>query len=224
MNYYDEDGTSLLASETIQYKDLLGAKRTKELTFESLGVAVTLKNNSNEDIRLGEAKSGLDQEASVTQNRRASLIGDSGPKFQTGEASRNDFAADAFRDIRLGNNIDTRDGESFNTVNDLINRLTSSGDPATEDFQALENGIEGLITAITDRRSSFGVLQNRLESTLNNLSEQYENLTSAQSQIQDTDFAWETARLTRLQIGQQSSTAMLAQANAIPNVILALLE
>ncbi len=224
MNYYDEDGTTLLNSETIQYKDLLGAKRTKELTFESLGVSVTLKNNSNEAIRLGEAKSGLDQEAAVTQNRRASLVGDNGPRFQTGEASRNDFATDAFRDIRLGNNIDSQDGDSFNTVNSLIDQLVNANDPATEQFQSLENGVEGLITAITDRRSSFGVLQNRLESTLNNLSEQYENLTSAQSQIQDTDFAWETARLTRMQIGQQSSTAMLAQANAIPNVILALLE
>ena len=50
------------------------------------------------------------------------------------------------------------------------------------------------------------------------------NLTAAKSQIEDTDFAWETARLTKLQIGQQAATAMLAQANAIPNVIMALIE
>ena len=81
-----------------------------------------------------------------------------------------------------------------------------------------------MIDVVTTRRSDFGVIQNRLSAAINNVNEQFANLTAAKSQIEDTDFAWETARLAKLQIGQQSAAAMLAQANAIPNVIMALIE
>jgi flagellin len=81
-----------------------------------------------------------------------------------------------------------------------------------------------MIEVVAAQRSDFGAIQNRLTAAVNNINEQYTNLTAAKSQIEDTDFAWETARLTKLQIGQQAATAMLAQANAIPNVIMALIE
>jgi flagellin len=81
-----------------------------------------------------------------------------------------------------------------------------------------------MIEVVAAQRSDFGAIQNRLDAAINNITEQHTNLTAAKSQIEDTDFAWETARLTRLQIGQQAATAMLAQANAIPNVIMALIE
>jgi flagellin len=61
-------------------------------------------------------------------------------------------------------------------------------------------------------------------STISNLSATSENLTAARSRIQDTDFAAETANLTRAQILQQAGTAMLAQANALPNNVLTLLR
>jgi flagellin len=67
-------------------------------------------------------------------------------------------------------------------------------------------------------------MQNRLESTIANLQTTSENLSSSRSRIRDADFAQETAQLTRAQILQQAGTAMLAQANAIPNNVLSLLR
>jgi flagellin-like hook-associated protein FlgL len=154
----------------------------------------------------------------------ASLIGANGPVFQTGEASRHEFAIGAFQDMRLGKNTDTGHGALFNEVNDLIVSMAASSDPATVSFQRLENKVNDMITVVTAQRSDFGAIQNRLAAAVNNINEQFTNLTAAKSQIQDTDFAWETARLAKLQIGQQAATAMLAQANAIPNVIMALIE
>ncbi|PHS27235.1 MAG: hypothetical protein COA83_01570 [Methylophaga sp.] len=80
------------------------------------------------------------------------------------------------------------------------------------------------LKSISDLRSTFGAIQNRFESTINNLSTAVENLSAARSRILDADFAAETANLTRAQILQQAGTAMLAQANAIPQNVLSLLQ
>ena len=224
LSQYDEDGVTLLRSQTIAVSEPINAKRYLNLRFEDLGVALKLENQSNETIRLGDQKSGLASDVLVTQNRRGSLIKDRGPAFQLGEGSRNEITANVFRDIRLGNNIDGADSQFFNDASALISELENSAQPAAETFQKLHNQLENLIESISDRRSQKGAIQNRIQSALDNVEQQLTNLTAAKSQIEDTDFAWETARLTRLQIGQQAATAMLAQANAIPNVIMALIE
>ncbi|MGE5652418.1 MAG: flagellin, partial [Bacillota bacterium] len=72
--------------------------------------------------------------------------------------------------------------------------------------------------------AQLGAIQNRFASTISNLTTTAENLSSARSRIQDADFASETASLTRGQILQQAGTAMLAQANSLPNGVLALLR
>jgi flagellin len=221
---FDVDGETLLGSQTLSKPDGLGAGRYTTLAFEDMGVSLTISNSSDRAITLGDLESGLEKDLTMASSRMASLIGADGPKFQTGEASRNEFAVSAFKDMRLGKNTDSAHGELFNEVNDLILSMAASSDPATASFQRLENKVEDMITVVTARRSDFGAIQNRLTAAINNINEQFANLTAAKSQIQDTDFAWETARLTKLQIGQQAATAMLAQANAIPNVIMALIE
>jgi flagellin len=221
---FDVDGETLLGSQTISEPDGVGSGRYKTLTFDQLGVSVDVTNVSDREITFGDAESGLTAELDVASSRMASLIGENGPIFQTGVGSRNDIAINVFRDIRLGKNADSQNATLFNEVNDLVNRLDQASDPATADFQTLENRVEDMITAIADIRGDMGAVQNRLAATRNNIAEQFTNLSAAQSQILDTDFAAETARLTRMQIGQQASTAMLAQANQLPNVILALLQ
>jgi len=84
-------------------------------------------------------------------------------------------------------------------------------------------GIDGAINTVSSLRGSLGAVQNRLDSTRNNLAVQVENLSAAESRIRDVDVAAEMSRLTRNQILQQASTSMLAQANAQPQVALALL-
>jgi flagellin len=84
--------------------------------------------------------------------------------------------------------------------------------------------VDAALTQVNTLRSTFGAIQNRFESVISSLSATSENLTAARSRIQDTDFAVETANLTRAQILQQAGTAMLAQANAVPNTVLTLLR
>jgi flagellin len=84
--------------------------------------------------------------------------------------------------------------------------------------------VDAALTAINSERAQLGAIQNRFQSTVANLQTTGQNLTAAKSRITDTDFAAETANLTRAQILQQAGTAMLAQANALPNSVLTLLK
>ena len=84
--------------------------------------------------------------------------------------------------------------------------------------------IDGALSKVNSIRADLGAVQNRFESTIANLQTSTENLSAARSRIRDTDFAAETANLTRSQILQQAGTAMLAQANALPNQVLSLLQ
>jgi flagellin len=80
------------------------------------------------------------------------------------------------------------------------------------------------LTAVSSLRSTFGAIQNRFDSTIANLQAVTENLSASRSRILDADFAAETANLTRAQILQQAGTAILAQANAVPQNVLTLLR
>ena len=80
------------------------------------------------------------------------------------------------------------------------------------------------ITALSTQRGLLGAAQNQIEFSVSNVTELSSNLSAARSNVQDTDYASETAALTKGQILQQAATAMLAQANQMPNVILSLLK
>ncbi len=98
-------------------------------------------------------------------------------------------------------------------------------DPAvTSSFTDLQAAASDYLDSITTQRGELGAFQNRLEYTVNNLSDFYNNLSAARSRVIDTDYAAETANLTKGQILQQAATAMLAQANQMPNVVLTLLK
>ena len=77
---------------------------------------------------------------------------------------------------------------------------------------------------VNARRAEIGAQLNRLESTIANLATSAESMTASRSRIQDADFAAETAELTRAQILQQAGIAMIAQANATPQLVLQLLR
>jgi flagellin len=84
--------------------------------------------------------------------------------------------------------------------------------------------IDAAIDAVSAQRAEFGAVQNRFEHTLSNLAVYQENLTAAESRIRDVDMAAETVELTKNQILSQSGTAMLSQANQLPQNILSLLK
>lgn len=84
--------------------------------------------------------------------------------------------------------------------------------------------VDGALAQVSTIRADLGAIQNRVESTIANLTTSVENFSAARSRILDADFAAETAALTRAQILQQAGVAILAQANALPQTALALLQ
>ncbi|MDO9011748.1 MAG: flagellin [Gallionella sp.] len=86
------------------------------------------------------------------------------------------------------------------------------------------SAIDGALATVNTSRASLGAYQNRFASVVSSLQTTSENLTASRSRIQDTDFAAETASLSRAQILQQAGTAMLAQANQLPNQVMTLLR
>lgn len=83
---------------------------------------------------------------------------------------------------------------------------------------------DSALSTVNGQRAAFGALQSRFQNAIVSLQTTSENLSAARSRIQDADFAAETAQLTRNQILQQAGTAMLAQANQLPNNVLTLLR
>jgi flagellin len=100
---------------------------------------------------------------------------------------------------------------------------TTPANAATDARAAIEN-LDLAIAEISSRRGTLGATQNRLESTINNLSVTTENLVASESRIRDTDMAAEMVNFTKNQILQQAGTAMLGQANAVPQSVLSLLR
>jgi len=117
-----------------------------------------------------------------------------------------------------GTNLQGIDGFSAAGLNIGDLTVASFGDASTA-LVALDNAI----SAVGGVRADLGALTNRFQSTIRNLSNVSENISAARSRIRDTDFATETAELTRNQIIQQASTTILSQANQRPQSALQLL-
>jgi flagellin len=114
----------------------------------------------------------------------------------------------------------SRAGGGFGASGLKINKLSIS---SVGGASAALASIDSAIKTIDSKRADLGAIQNRFQSTVRNLSNIVENVSAARSRIKDTDFAKETAELTRSQILQQASTTILSQANQRPQSALSLL-
>jgi len=129
--------------------------------------------------------------------------------------------------IVIGSGQLTRSGTSAPSLlqtSYAANLTGSNSANAATAFLDLSAAAGRYVSALVSQRSALGAMQNQMEYTVSNVTELSANLTSARSRIVDTDYASETASLTKGQILQQAATAMLAQANQMPNVILSLLK
>jgi flagellin len=115
-------------------------------------------------------------------------------------------------------------GTTAPTTTLTVNSISSISLSTVSGAQNALAAIDGALTTVNSSRASLGAYQNRFASVVSSLQTTSENLSASRSRIQDTDFAHETASLTRGQILQQAGTAMLAQANSLPNGVLALLR
>jgi len=95
---------------------------------------------------------------------------------------------------------------------------------SAENAQLAIATVDASLAQVNVSRGDLGAYQNRFTSAVNSLQSATENVSAARSRIQDADFASETANLSRAQILQQAGTAMVAQANQLPQGVLALLR
>ncbi|WP_375083580.1 FliC/FljB family flagellin [Providencia sp. SKLX074055] len=99
-----------------------------------------------------------------------------------------------------------------------------TAEEAKADFDKQLSTLDDALTTVDTYRSKLGAFQNRMQSTINNLNNSVNNLSAARSRIQDADFATEVSNMSRGQILQQAGTAVLAQANQVPQGVLSLLR
>ena len=150
---------------------------------------------------------------------------------QTGVYATNDTATTLT--LTAAHDIVITVGGTASTANTGLSAGTTAAATATG-FSTLDisnvgganqamRSMDAALTSVNDIRAELGAIQNRFQSTVANLSTAAENLSAARSRIRDADFAAETASLTRAQILQQAGTAMVAQANSLPQSVLSLL-
>ena len=122
-----------------------------------------------------------------------------------------------------------KDGNTITTAAAVLaGGTTADVDNAIFNFASqttnLLASIDSAIANVSETRSTFGAIQNRLEHTLTDLASYEENLTASESRIRDVDMAAEMVTFTKYQILQQAGTSMLAQANSAPQSVLSLLR
>lgn len=172
-------------------------------------------NSSSDRLALQKEVSALKAEIS----RIASTTQFGGVKLLDGKYSST-FLVGANAGQTISVNI-SRQGGGFGTSGLSLSNLSISSLAGAS--RALAS-IDSAIGIIDSKRADLGAIQNRFQSTIRNLSNIVENVSSARSRIKDTDFAKETAELTRSQILQQASTTILAQSNQRPQSALSLLQ
>ena len=144
------------------------------------------------------------------------------------------FATAAALTFQVGANAATTDQITIKTENlagdnSIVEVIGAAGADAASigtaaGASAALGKLDTMLATVNSKRAEFGATQNRFEAVIQTLQVSAENQTAARSRIMDADFASETASLTRSQVLQQAGTAMLSQANSLPNNVLSLLR
>lgn len=191
---------------------------------------LTLTELAGNDIQIGNTTAG-------TGLATATVRG--GDRINSGIATGpiGDGSSQAPQTVTVGGSLRLFSNESFSVATDsegslltdktqqsLLNSVADIDLGTVEGSEKAISTIDAAIDNILKNRGNLGSTQHRFDAAISNLLNVSENYTAARSRIQDTDFAVETASLTRSQILQQSGTAMLAQANSAPQQVLSLLR
>lgn len=148
--------------------------------------------------------------------------------FQVG-ADSNQTISFNLVDGGVNNSIDYAGNGGFTMSGLSSSAATAQVDVSTASVSTVANAqsmidvLDTMISAVDSKRAELGAIQNRFGSTISNLSNITENVSSARARVRDADFAEETAKLTSSQILQQASSSILAQANQRPQTALSLL-
>lgn len=227
--------------------DAAGLAIAEKMNAQSRGMTVAMRN-ANDGISAAQtAEAGISVVSGHLQRMRELAVQASSGQYDSVNRGALDKEFQQLKseitralDATQFNGKKLLDG-SFSSINFQIGSTTTSESQiavsissvgtstlgSISDVAAATAAMSALDTAITDlntARADLGAIQNRFEGVLSQLSAAQENTEAARSRIMDTDYASETAKLARAQILQQAGTAMLAQANALPQNVLSLLQ
>ena len=203
--------------------------------------SIELVHNTGEDISILNFDSSVAKAGAANQTVTLDVTGASGTATTLQAGGINDGTRDS---TVVGGEIEFKSNGGYFSVSSSLGEVANSlfsGDASQLQASANQNVssidistvdgatraidiADGALARVNGIRADLGAVQNRFESTISNLSTTVENLSAARSRIQDTDFASETANLTRTQILQQAGVAMLSQANSLPQLVLSLLQ
>ncbi len=187
--------------------------RLRELAVQAASDTIGATERKFLNVEFEQLTSEIDRIANSTEFNRVPLLNGTGAVFDIQIGTRNDPISD-----RL-----TFDASSADVnVAALGLNLASVADKISS--QNSLSAIDQAIISVSGIRADFGALQNRLQSTMNNVAVAIENLSSANSRVRDTDVAAETARLTKNNILVQAGTSVLAQANSYTKNALQLIQ
>ncbi|MEJ6656993.1 MAG: flagellin domain-containing protein [Pseudomonas sp.] len=228
--------------------DAAGLQISNRLTSQINGLNVAVKN-ANDGISIAQTAEGAMQESTNILQRMRELAlqsanGSNGAEDRaalqkevvqlrdelTRIAETTAFGGQKlfdgnFTDVAFQVGSEVGETISFSLTNIDATTLTV-GAIDISDVAGAEAAIAAIdvgMKAIDEQRADLGAVQNRFDSTISNLQNIAENASAARSRIMDTDYAVETANLTKNQIMQQAGTAMLSQANQLPQAVLSLL-
>ena len=190
-------------------------ERMRNLAVQGANDTLTSSDRSSINKELTALHKELTRIADTTEFNTKNLLGtaNNGFTFQIG-ANENQTLSVA---------INAMDGTTLLESNDtafIINSSASNVRTAGGMISKIDKAIE----KVSNQRADLGAVQNRLEHTINNLTATNENLSDANSRIRDVDMAEEMMTFTKSNILSQAATSMLAQANAMPNSVLSLLQ
>ncbi|MCB1725285.1 MAG: flagellin FliC [Chromatiaceae bacterium] len=193
-------------------------QRMRELAVQSANGTVGTADKRSLNDEFLELRDEISRVFSSAEFNGVNLLGTTATlTLQIGYRAGASFRIDVST-FNMGSRTYATGGMSF-----IVAKTTSRQISAASKALWMLSKLDAAIDNVTQKRADFGAKQNRIEATLRSNANTIENQSAARSRIRDADFARETANLTRSQILQQAGTAMLAQANQIPQNVLQLL-
>ncbi|MBH0038093.1 hypothetical protein I6F49_06085 [Pseudoalteromonas sp. SWN166] len=193
---------------------------TGELTLRgTAGVDITLANYANSDVATDNFATFKDSSGNNTELKEGVLVNAEAAAANPVLITSSEVLLSSSKTFSV---LDASSGTAVSAATELNN--VGDIDLTTElGSQSAISIIDGALAQIDEQRAGLGAVQNRFGHTINNLANIQENVSASRSRIQDTDFATETAQMTKNQILQQAGTSILSQANQIPQAAISLL-
>ncbi|MFT8767183.1 MAG: flagellin [Lentilactobacillus hilgardii] len=222
-----QDGVSLIQTAEgglSQIQTMLD--RMRDLAVQSSNGTLGTDDRKAIDKEFGDLKDEITRIAGTTQFNNKNLLGTSA----TATAATTftfQFGANANQTLSVQISAMNASALGLSDKIDIVASQTVTTDNTTADIKSANaaiTAIDSAIATVTTQRSTLGATQNRLNYAISNLETSNENLSEANSRIRDVDMAQEMTQFTKDNILTQAATSMLAQANAMPNSVLTLLQ